>query len=62
MDPLLALTCAALSGIAARPPAGHGVPPVTAEARAAEALELARAAEALLTAPEQPKHTKGPRR
>ncbi len=44
MDPLLALTCAALSGLASRESARHGIEPRTAEAVGAEAVALAKGA------------------
>lgn len=55
MDPLLALTCAALSGLASKQNGGHGVPVRPVEDIGREAVEMARAALAELERSEKPK-------
>jgi len=60
MDPLLALTCAALAGLAARPNGGHGTPPETAEQIGSRAAELARGAlKAIEPSEEKPAKARG---
>jgi len=62
MDPLLALTCAALSGLASRPNGGHGIPAESAEQIGARAVEMAKGALNALDALHHDEHKAKPKR